>query len=217
MIQILKFNSSNYSKIGFASDFHLFHQREFVWKKRGFNSCEEYTSWIKDNINLNFDENSILFYLGDFALNANDANVLFWLSDVLPQIYYVWGNHESVMKRLYMSALPNSVEEIKSEIYPFNFKNVTFIGNSATIKIDKTYFFLSHFAHDLWDNMNSFVYHLCGHSHGSYSRINLSGTEPILDVGVDNALIYNKNCFFDITEIQEILKNRKFEKKDHHE
>ena len=53
--------------IWFTADTHFGHDKEFIWKVRGFNSCEEMNEALVNNWNSVVDNDSLVFCLGDFA------------------------------------------------------------------------------------------------------------------------------------------------------
>ena len=54
--------------IWFTSDLHLCHDREFVYKSRGFQSVEDMNETLINNINDCVKEEDILYILGDLGL-----------------------------------------------------------------------------------------------------------------------------------------------------
>ena len=57
--------------IYFTSDLHIYHDREFIWKERGFDSVEDMNKTIIDNINSVVREKDTLYILGDLMLNKS--------------------------------------------------------------------------------------------------------------------------------------------------
>ncbi len=79
-------------------------------------------------------------------------------------------------------------------------------------KWEKTRFFLSHYAHRVWNGSHRGIIHLYGHSHGSLEPYGRS-----LDVGVDN--IFNLVGEYRPVNIQEVINligNKQIEMPDHH-
>jgi calcineurin-like phosphoesterase family protein len=77
------------------------------------------------------------------------------------------------------------------------------------LSIDKrTHFFLSHYAHRVWNGSHKGVIHLYGHSHGSIPDYGKS-----MDVGVDT----NNLKPYSLDEILTIMKKRDIEFPDHHD
>ena len=61
--------------IYFTSDLHLNHDKEFIYKERGFSSVEEMNTAIINNINETLTEGDELFILGDLMLGDNAVGI----------------------------------------------------------------------------------------------------------------------------------------------
>jgi calcineurin-like phosphoesterase family protein len=209
----LKINSKDYSNIFFSSDFHLNHQRDFLWKPRGFKDAQEHTDFLRHHIRqLPFD--ALLVFLGDFALNSSCEFVQQALAEIPCKTIMLWGNHNSGVIQLYHEQVSQG-----TEVYPIQLnERVLMVGDSLFLQIDGRLFFCSHFAPMTWDKMNKGIPALCGHSHGNLKCANPLGTEcgKILDVGVDNALKYNNTPFFSLKEVDTILNKKQIVVIDHH-
>ncbi len=217
-----KFSTAK-AKIFFASDFHLSHIRDFIWKPRGFASFEEHTKAVLAGINEKVGENDILFYLGDFSLNSTPPETrAFFRAIKCKNIYYIWGNHEANVQAIYQEAIREFYVEkkmplIPEQVYPFKWENVTFLGNYIRISINNQPIVLSHFAFHIWDMMQHDAWNLCGHSHGNASIINADSEDgKIFDVGVDNALRLTGYPCFEFDEVKEIMATKKVVLHDHH-
>ncbi len=213
----LKFSSSQ--NIFFASDFHLAHLRDFIWKPRGFTNHVDHTNALIDSTNEKVGENDVLFYLGDFSLNSNiDETKSFFRRLKCKNIYFIWGNHESSSARIYDEALISHFGgPVIFEAYPLNWENVTFLGSQKYIQIDKQIVLISHFAHYAWDNMQHGAWNLCGHCHGNAPKLNPDEKEAkVLDVGVDNALKQTGYPVFSYAEVKVIMDKKVFTPLDHH-
>ncbi len=84
--------------------------------------------------------------------------------------------------------------------------------------IDKQLVHFSHMAPAIYEHQNHDGFALFGHSHGNYKDAvpNNNGGGKRLDVSVDVALKYNKNCFFDWNEIVRIMRGKEVQILDHH-
>ena len=72
-IRPIKFNTELHN-VYFGSDFHFGHNKEFIWKDRGFESIQQHDDQIIERCKNSILDNSktnILVYLGDFSLNAD--------------------------------------------------------------------------------------------------------------------------------------------------
>jgi calcineurin-like phosphoesterase family protein len=221
-------NKSN--KIFFISDTHFGHthfgsdldgvENPPIWKIRGFSSCEEMDRTYIDNINENVMENDILFHLGDMALRIDVEKMDSILDSIkCKNIYYLWGNHESAMKKIYNKEI-SDLGTTFSEVYPLKYKNVSFIGETLNLTIkwgfkksEKTVIVCSHFPKKIWDYMKNFSWHLHGHCHAGLESSNPENLNEgkILDIGVDN--------FFGVVEfynIKKIMDQKKYKAFDQH-
>lgn len=222
-MRTLKFTTAK-QNIFFASDFHLSHIRDFIWKPRGFTSFEEHTKALIDGINATVGENDILFYLGDFSLNSNPPETREYFRSIkCKNIYYIWGNHESSTQAIYQDAIrefcvSKGMLLIPEQVYPFKWENVTFLGNYIRISIDNHPIVLSHFAFAIWDMMQHGAWNLCGHSHGNADIINPDAVDgKILDIGVDNALKLNGVPCFSFEQVVKVMEGKNVVVVDHHD
>lgn len=224
MHTILKFPVT--TKFAFLSDIHYGHDREFLWKPRGFNSVDEHSEFIVDNWRKHIDEDTIVFNLGDICFNDAKGNNFRMISNLPCKTQYVlWGNHCSGQNQCYKEAKETFFNDLgvtnipDVEIYPLPFNNMVFCGNDLVIRIGKTEVHLSHFAKRIWDHMaNRKSLHFSGHSHGNDSGRNPStGTGKCLDVGIENAINETGNIFFTYEQLVDILDKREVELHDHHD
>jgi len=100
----LRIHKSDYNKIYFASDFHYNHQRDFLWKPRGFKSYQEHDNFIRSECK-NLDRDDLLIFLGDYSLNTTDNQTYQLLVDTKATIFYIFGNHEGYHSRFYKNSL----------------------------------------------------------------------------------------------------------------
>lgn len=102
-----KFKSSDYDKILFCSDTHYNHNPKWdipLWKMRGFNSVESHDRWQENEFS-KVSENSIIFHLGDPALNSTPEKMLNLFNKTSSKIFFIFGNHFSCDYALYRSAM----------------------------------------------------------------------------------------------------------------
>ena len=111
-----------------TSDLHLYHDREFVYKPRGFNSIDEMNEAILENWNKTVDNSDIVYILGDIMLNDNDKGME--LFNKLNGIFYIIrGNHDTDTRvNLY-----ESCEKVRSVKY------------ADMIKYKGYHFFMTHY------------------------------------------------------------------------
>ena len=68
--------------IYFTSDLHLCHDREFVWKSRGFSSCDEMNNVLINNIIECVNKDDTLYILGDVGLGQDTQKIVDYLNKI---------------------------------------------------------------------------------------------------------------------------------------
>ncbi len=137
-----KFKREDFDQILFTSDQHYNHNPNWstppLWKTRGFNSVDEQDEWLRSEY-AKVSENSIIFSLGDPALNSTPEKLIGLFNQTSAHIYHIWGNHFSCDYAIYRAALNQYLWEcnfldnlssfipelditvpLKYEIYPFS-------------------------------------------------------------------------------------------------
>lgn len=102
-----KFQRERYDEILFTSDQHYSHDPKWdkpLWARRGFKSVESHDSWLRDQYS-KVSANSIIFSLGDPALNSTMDSMLGMFNQTRAQIFHIWGNHFSCDYALYKIAM----------------------------------------------------------------------------------------------------------------
>lgn len=82
------------SKIYLTSDWHFNHDKDFIWKSRGFNSVEEMNSAIIQKHNSIVTNNDIVYVLGDCIMGDLDAGLKILLK-MKGRKYLAFGNHDT--------------------------------------------------------------------------------------------------------------------------
>lgn len=218
-----------------GSDFHLGHDREFIWKERGFQSVHDHDRQLSlllqqlhemeeiNNISGAKDSNKkrILILLGDFAVGCSKEYALENLLNVaalFDEVYYVFGNHEGQLKRNLLDlgcplgllkTIPRHYHEMPNPIPPFYFhiKNIHFVGFEL-----------------LWENVfdlneniifthfpitvydDSNIINLHGHIHSVHNL----GSGGNIDIGVENVLdkSFRRYCVFNIQQLLQTTQNK---------
>lgn len=137
--------------IYFTADWHFCHDRDFIYKERGFNSVEEMNEKIVQKFNALVDPDDTIYVLGDCALNDTETAIKY-MKRLNGNKFLVIGNHDSEAK------IQRYVEENI-------FKDISF---GYRIKASKRqWFFLSHYP-SLVSNFDdpTKVYNIHGHTHG---------------------------------------------------
>lgn len=208
---MLNLRDKDGQKIWFSSDFHLGHQRDFVWKARGYNSVQEHDDGLINSLNETVGANDILFFLGDFCLNTTLPQFDAYLDRIKCQnIYCLWGNHNNPHER---NVYQKIVGGDKEQRYPVKYKNISYLGHYVEVIVNGQYMVLFHYPILIWNEMKNGSWHLCGHSHYGCPQTtaeNLYG--KILDVGWDG---HKKPLSFE--EIAKIMDGKRFKSQgDHH-
>jgi predicted phosphodiesterase len=215
MLKIKK-SRKDYNKIKINSDFHYGHDRDFLYGPRGFNSGKEHSDWIDAQI-ASLDPNDLLICLGDVGLGIGAGPIIDFIERIPCETLMVWGNHNSGVYQSYRNNMPIGFGN--HEIYPLRIaKNVTMMGESFLLDVDRDRFFCTHMAPLVFHDQNRGRVCLCGHSHSNLKQINPDRDDfgKILDCGVENAKMFNGTAFFDIDEVVDILAKKKPSTLDHH-
>lgn len=133
--------------IYFIADSHSGHDREFIYKQRGFNSIQEHDEALLDGINYTVKQTDTLYILGDIAW----VNPVKFLNSIYCEhIFVIKGNHD---KDLY-----NQKGLLK--------RNITLCNELLDIKINGQKITLSHFPMISWEASHYNSWLIYGHVHG---------------------------------------------------
>jgi len=215
MLKIKK-SRKDYNKIKINSDFHYGHDRDFLYGPRGFSSGKEHSDWIDAQI-ASLDPDDLLICLGDVGLGIGADSIIDFIERIPCETLMVWGNHNSGVYQAYKNNLPLGFDN--HEVYPLRIaKNVTMMGESFLLDVDRDRFFCTHMAPLVFHDQNRGRVCLCGHSHSNLKQINPDRDDfgKILDCGVENAKMFNGTAFFEIDEVVSILAKKNSSKLDHH-
>lgn len=141
------------NKIFVTADTHFGHNKEFLYKPRGFNSILEHDQAIIKNWNSVVDKDDDVYLLGDVMLGDNEygKNCVKQLNG---KIHVILGNHcTAARERIYVEELDNIVE----------------VKYATIIKYGKCRFYLSHYPTmtSNYDDahFNQRLFNLYGHTH----------------------------------------------------
>lgn len=136
-----------------TSDWHFCHNRDFLYKPRGFDNVQDMNRAIihRHNCRVNWDDD--IYVLGDCMLNDNDEGRR-CIARLGGRIHIICGNHDSDARKLIYNDIHNVVEVVDGK----------FLRNG------KYHFYLSHYPclTSNWDEdkpLKARVVNLCGHSH----------------------------------------------------
>lgn len=195
--------------IWFTSDTHFGHKNivrgvtgwEDNTKTRNFNTVEEHNTCIVDRINSLVKYDDVLYHLGDWSFGGHENIKVFRDRICCSEIHLILGNHDNHVKP--KDSPYRSLFESVNSTLELNLK----IDSEKSGKFGKQLFFLSHYAHLVWNKSHHDSIHLFGHSHG-----NLLGIGRSMDVGVDTHDYYP----YHIDEILFMLRDIKTPILDHH-
>jgi calcineurin-like phosphoesterase family protein len=209
---MMKMKTEENSKVWFSSDFHLGHNKPFVWEKRGHKNVDECTDYIISTLNEKVKPEDKLFFIGDFCLNTKESQFEGYLSRINCQnIYMLWGNHNNPVESVYRrEVFAKYGEDIK--VTPFRYKNVIFLGDYQELLLDGQILIMMHYPLSVWNFMKEGAFMLCGHSHYSFPATRADAKEGlILDIGWDGNL-----GPYSFDDIKSVMSKKKIKEVDHH-
>lgn len=136
--------------IWFCGDWHFCHDKDFIWKARGFNSVGEMNEAIVERHNARVAPEDMVYVLGDCAL-GDTATAIEYIKKMNGYKILIIGNHDTEKK-------------IQNYIKEDIFKDIQF---GARVKASKrTRFFLSHYP-SLVNNFDdpTNVWNISAHTH----------------------------------------------------
>lgn len=139
-------------KIWFTSDLHFCHDREFIYKPRGFSSVEEMNEAIIKNFNSLINEEDDLWILGDLMLMDNNKGIEY-INKLNGKLHIILGNHDGDSR----IAIYKQIEKIQDIQY------------AHLLKYKKYQFYLSHYPTLMgnYDLQMSKTWCLHGHTHST--------------------------------------------------
>jgi len=129
----------------FIADLHLGHNREFVYKDRGFDTIEAHDEALIANIKAKVTPNDRLYILGDVYFDKKYTDILISLNR---EITVVEGNHD---RKLYRDSR--------------YCERVRLCPAIMDIRVDKHNITLSHFPMMSWNQSHYGAWNLHGHVH----------------------------------------------------
>jgi calcineurin-like phosphoesterase family protein len=209
----LKLNHDNNQRVYFTSDTHFRHNQSFIYEARGYKDRYEHDNALIEKINEVVRQEDILFHLGDFCLNITMPEFDQIVDRInCNNIYYIWGNHNSCIRRKYEETLRIDFQRDDIEVYPYKVGKITYLGYYKEVIVNGHLIVLHHYPHQIFNQMQKNAIQLSGHSHYTNPSTQLDSVEnKILDVGWDG---HGKPLSF--SEIQKIMMNKSHVKKDDH-
>lgn len=154
------------SEIWVTSDFHFGHDKEFIWKERGFSSLEEMNEALIENFNSRVKEKDIAYILGDCIMGFHLEEGIEKLKKLNGKLTLVAGNHDTEKK----------IELFRKENI---FENILFADR---IKIGKFSILLSHYPTIVTNTTKDKIVNFHGHTH---SKSKFSEFNCCYHIGVD--------------------------------
>ena len=141
------------SRIFVTSDLHFGHDKDFLWKPRGFSSIQEHDNEVIRRWNSIVTPEDSAYVLGDIVMKDIDHGIG-CLRRLNGTIYIVLGNHDSTAKIQKYELL----------------ENVFILSYAYVLRYRKYIFYLSHYPtitsnYDIDKPLKARVINLCGHSH----------------------------------------------------
>lgn len=136
------------SNIWLISDTHFGHNKDFIWKARGFSSVEEMNNTIIERWNEVVKDEDIVYHLGDVMLGDLDTGMGI-LKQLKGNINLAIGNHDTT----------NRIHEFNNLT---NFNNIQF---GYRLTHGKKSFILTHYPTLTGNFDNSKTYSIHGHTH----------------------------------------------------
>ena len=100
-----------------TSDLHFNHDREFVWKVRGFESVEEMNEVIVEKWNTVVSKDDDVYVLGDLCLGGGDVSVLaankVLIESLNGKLHIIRGNHDTDPRVRMYETCANVVDIVK--------------------------------------------------------------------------------------------------------
>ena len=140
-------------KIWITSDLHFSHDKEFLYRPRGFDYIEDMMLDIVCGWRSRIAEDDDVYILGDLMLN-DTANTIEALKMLTGRLHIIVGNHDTDRRLEIYKSLPNVVE----------------VTMAKRLRYKKFHFWLSHYPtlcgnYDDDQPLYTRVINLCGHSH----------------------------------------------------
>lgn len=137
-----------------CADWHFNHNKDFIYKSRGFSSVEEMNKALVYNHNKIVRPDDDVYVLGDLMLGADAAAGIDLIKQLNGDLHIVYGNHDTERKKEFYKKLPNFVEG----------------ADALTLKYKGYHFYLSHYPSvtsnlDYDKPLKQRLLNICGHSH----------------------------------------------------
>lgn len=141
-----------------TSDLHFNHEKEFIWKARGFSSVEEMNKEIIKRWNNVVNPEDEVYIAGDLMLGDTDKGIAL-VNKLNGFKRIIIGNHDT---------------DNRIEAYKIGIKNLLSIEHATRFRYGKNVFWVSHYAADTsnYDDQKTWVKNLInlyGHTHQTHT------------------------------------------------
>lgn len=186
--------------IWFTSDLHLGHKNIVGpevsnWKEgyRTFKTISEMDEELLKQLNVNVQQDDVLYFLGDFSFKGNSTLGVYRDRIICKNIVFIKGNHDK--RSSVVTAFGHCHDYIEEDI-------------------NGVKFCMMHYAMRIWNKSHHGAIHLYGHSH---SKLEDSPWGRSMDVGVDNAYrLYGEYRPFSLSDVIDVMDKREAKLVDHH-
>lgn len=135
--------------IYFWSDTHFGHDKDFIWKERGYENVEEMNEDLVKKWNDIVKDDDIVYFLGDVIMG--DITNMRYLDRLNGHINIILGNHCTEKRQEYYNQYSPNVDSVKY---------------ADLIKYGKYHFYLSHYPTLCGNHEEKHApWCLCGHTH----------------------------------------------------
>ena len=151
------------------------HDREFIWKVRGYDSVDHMNTRQVEKWNAMIDNDDDVYVLGDIILGTTDN--IRYVSQLKGKLHIVLGNHDTVTRENLYKELPNVIEvaeigiRLKYKKYHFVLTHYPMLtGNLEKESLKQMSLNLYGHTHQLTNFYNDmpFMYHVGVDSHNGY-------------------------------------------------
>lgn len=162
-------------RIFLTSDLHFGHDREFVWKVRGYDSVQAMNLVQVQKWNETVEDDDDIYVLGDLMLGSTDG--IEFIKQLRGKLHIVLGNHDTATREKMYRELPNVVEvaevglRLKHNKHHFVMTHYPMMtGNLEKESLKQMTLNLYGHTHQLTNFFNDmpFMYHVGVDSHNGY-------------------------------------------------
>jgi calcineurin-like phosphoesterase family protein len=162
-------------RIFLTSDLHFGHDREFVWKVRGYDSVQAMNLMQVQKWNETVEDDDDIYVLGDLMLGS--TNGIEFIKQLRGKLHIVLGNHDTATREKMYRELPNVVEvaevglRLKHNKHHFIMTHYPMMtGNLEKESLKQMTLNLYGHTHQLTNFFNDmpFMYHVGVDSHNGY-------------------------------------------------